>query len=264
MTKTSKTINEIRQELELISDEKDKNLLFYQQDPRKGVQKLVERKMKLILNGKEQLLAHQQRLEIERSLYATNKIQTIAGIDEVGRGPLAGPLVVAAVILPQECDTLVGVSDSKQLSHAKRVEFDRLIREVALDIQVVVYDASQIDQLNIYEATRQAMRDAAHQLTIQPDYLLLDAMTIDSPLPQESLIKGDQRSLSIAAASIIAKVYRDDIMCEYAKIFPEFEFERNMGYGTAGHLKALANHGYTPIHRQSFSPVAQTRQVYPL
>lgn len=262
MTKTSKTINEIRQELELISDEKDNLFLFYQQDSRKGVAKLVERRIKVILNDKKQIAAHQQRLSIERSLYATNRIQTVAGIDEVGRGPLAGPLVVAAVILPHDCDTLVGVSDSKQLSHAKRVEYDRLIREVALAIQVVVFDASQIDQLNIYEATRQAMRDAAHQLSIQPDYLLLDAMTIDSDLPQESIIKGDQRSLSIAAASIVAKVYRDDIMCEYAKIFPEFEFERNMGYGTAGHLKALETYGYTPIHRQSFAPVAQTRHAY--
>lgn len=217
-------------------------------------------KLSKVIKG--QLEAHHQRLELEKALYATNKIHTIAGIDEVGRGPLAGPLVVAAVILPPECDELVGVSDSKQLSHAKRVEFDRLIREVALDIQVVVYDAPQIDQLNIYAATRQAMRDAAHQLSVQPDYVLLDAMTIDSDLSQESIIKGDQRSLSIAAASIVAKVYRDNIMCEYAKIFPEFEFDRNMGYGTAGHLKALETYGYTPIHRQSFSPVAQTHHKY--
>lgn len=262
MTKKDKTINEIRQELELISDEKDSLLIFHSLDSRKGVQQLVQRRIKLIQNNKSMIDAHHKRFEIEQALYSSGEVQVIAGIDEVGRGPLAGPLVVASVVLPHQCDTLVGVSDSKQLSHSKRVEYDRLIREVALDIKVVVYDSNQIDRLNIYEATRQAMRDAAHQLSLKPDYLLLDAMTIDSPIPQQSLIKGDQRSLSIAAASIVAKVYRDDIMVEYSKLFPEFHFEKNMGYGTAAHLEALNQFGYTPIHRQSFAPVANTRYPY--
>ncbi len=245
------------------SDGMDQELLDkISQDPRKSVQKLVESKLKLIEKGKMQLLEHQERLSIERTLKSDSMIQYIAGIDEVGRGPLAGPVVAAAVILPDDCSRLVGVTDSKQLSLAKRKEFDQLIREVALDFHIAVIDSQAIDQLNIYEATRHAMLEAVEQLEIKPDFLLLDAMKIDSSIPQQSIIKGDQRSLSIAAASIIAKVYRDEMMVAYADIYPEFGFEKHMGYGTKYHLEALKNFGYTPIHRQSFSPVTHTFKQY--
>ena len=127
---------------------------------------------------------------------------------------------------------------------------------------ITVTSVAEIDQFNIYEATRRSMLASVQKLTIQPDFLLLDAMKIDSPLPQASIIKGDQRSLTIAAASILAKEYRDQLMIDYGKIYPEFGFEKHMGYGTKTHLDALAEFGYTPIHRQSFSPVAQTLKIY--
>ncbi len=245
------------------SDDFDQELLaIISLDPRKSVQKLIESKLKLIEKGKVQLLEHHERLSIERALKSESSIQFIAGIDEVGRGPLAGPVVAAAVILPEDCSRLVGVTDSKQLSLAKRKEFDQLIREVALDFHIAVVDSQAIDQLNIYEATRHAMLEAVQQLELTPDFLLLDAMKIASPIPQQSIIKGDQRSLSIAAASIIAKVYRDEMMLAYADIYPEFGFEKHMGYGTKYHLEALKNYGYTPIHRQSFSPVTHTFKQY--
>ena len=154
------------------------------------------------------------------------------------------------------------MTDSKQLSHAKRIEFARQIREVALDLKIVAIPPAIIDRDNIYQATRQGMKAAVEALNVKPDYLLLDAINIDSDLPQESLVKGDQRSLSIAAASIIAKVYRDELMVQYSKIYPEFGFERNMGYGTKEHLDALDRVGYTPIHRRSFEPVKSMNKTY--
>lgn len=230
-------------------------------DERKGVQKLIQQFEKRL--AREALIKeeHLQRLSIENKLRAQG-FQYIAGIDEVGRGPLAGPVVTAAVILPEDCDALMGVNDSKQLNHEKRAHFVDLIKATALAYSITVTSVAEIDQFNIYEATRRSMLASVQKLTIQPDFLLLDAMKIDSPLPQASIIKGDQRSLTIAAASILAKEYRDQLMIDYGKIYPEFGFEKHMGYGTKTHLDALAEFGYTPIHRQSFSPVAQTLKIY--
>lgn len=230
-------------------------------DERKGVQKLIQQFEKRLALAEQLRQEHLARLTMERELRKQG-FQYIAGIDEVGRGPLAGPVVTAAVILPEDCDALMGVNDSKQLNHEKRAHFVDLIKATALAYSITVTSVAEIDQFNIYEATRRSMLASVQKLTLQPDFLLLDAMKIDSPLPQASIIKGDQRSLTIAAASILAKEYRDQLMIDYGKIYPEFGFEKHMGYGTKTHLDALAEFGYTPIHRQSFSPVAQTLKIY--
>ena len=255
------TVAQIKEIVDLISEENDPMLHKLAKDERKSVQRLIQNKVKLIDKAKQAEIEHLERLTFETTLWK-NGYEFIAGIDEVGRGPLAGPVVTAAVILPRDCSRLVGVNDSKQLSLEKRKVFDQLIKEVALEYSITVIDSNEIDRLNIYEATRLSMLKSVEQLKLEPNYLLLDAMRIDSAIPQQSLVKGDQRSLSIAAASIIAKVYRDEMMIAYSEMFPEFGFEKHMGYGTKQHLNALASYGYTPIHRQSFSPVANTRQAY--
>ncbi|MGO4927459.1 ribonuclease HII [Fundicoccus sp. Sow4_F4] len=259
---TKLTVAQIKSKLDVMSENNLQLLDKLKDDPRKSVHKLVENKKKLIEKGKLLLKDHEERLSIERMLKKNPTIQYIAGIDEVGRGPLAGPVVAAAVILPEDCSRLIGVNDSKQLSFAKRKEFDQLIREVAVEYTIAVVDSQAIDRLNIYEATRHAMLESVRQLNVTPDFLLLDAMKINSEVAQKSIIKGDQKSLSIAAASIIAKVYRDEMMMAYAQMYPEFGFDKHMGYGTKQHLEALKTYGFTPIHRQSFSPVTNTLKEY--
>ena len=256
------TVSQIKQALLEVNDRSHEFLVTLANDERKSVQKLLEQCHKRIQNQELVYQEHQKRLNHEIAAYEAG-YQVIAGLDEVGRGPLAGPVVVAAVVLPRDCQNLlVGVTDSKQLSHAKRLEFARQIREVALDLKIVAIPPVIIDRENIYQATRQGMKAAVEALNVKPDYLLLDAINIDSDLPQESLVKGDQRSLSIAAASIIAKVYRDELMVQYSKTYPEFGFDRNMGYGTKEHLDALDRVGYTPIHRRSFEPVKSMYKAY--
>ncbi|MBS4455815.1 ribonuclease HII [Tuanshanicoccus lijuaniae] len=255
------SITEIKAQLADVTQPDDALLQQYRLDERKGVQTAVKQTEKRIIQRQQQEQAHNARLECERRLWQEG-YQYIAGIDEVGRGPLAGPVVTATVILPKDCDALIGVTDSKQLSPAKRQHFVELIKSVALAYVITETSVETIDKYNIYEATRRSMRESVLALSLQPDYLLIDAMHIDSSLPQESLIKGDQRSLSIAAASILAKEYRDQRMMEYALQYPEFGFDQHMGYGTAQHLSALATFGYTPIHRQSFAPVRNTQQKY--
>jgi ribonuclease HII len=178
----------------------------------------------------------------------------IAGIDEVGRGPLAGPVVAAAVILPEDF-YLPGVDDSKKLNERKREEYFAKIQEEAVAIGVGVIEAAEIDAINILEASKKAMLEAIVEMPSIPDYLLIDAVRLDTPYPSESLIKGDARSITIAAASIVAKVTRDRMMREMDKVYPHYGFASNMGYGTAAHLDALKKYGVTPIHRTSFAPV---------
>lgn len=261
-TQVKLTVAQIKEKLEVMGENDSHLLDKLNKDPRKSVQKLIENKKKLFEKEKLLLREHAERLALERALKENPTVKYIAGIDEVGRGPLAGPVVAAAVILPEDCSRLIGVNDSKQLSFAKRKAFDLLIREVALDYKIAVIDNQSIDRLNIYQATRHAMLESVRQLEITPDFLLLDAMKIDSNIPQQSIIKGDQKSLSIAAASIIAKVYRDEMMMAYSLMYPEFGFDTHMGYGTKQHLEALSNYGFTPIHRQSFSPVSNTFKQY--
>lgn len=179
----------------------------------------------------------------------------IAGIDEVGRGPLAGPVVAAAVILPVR-SRLVGVNDSKQLSERERERFYVAICEQAVGMGIGWADVAEIDQLNILEATRLAMRRALEQLVPPPDYVLIDAVSLPGvSIPIRPIIKGDALSISIAAASIVAKVTRDRLMVSYHDTFPEYGFLSHKGYGTAEHLERLAYHGPCSIHRRSFAPV---------
>ena len=192
-------------------------------------------------------------LRYEKELYKAD-YQAIAGIDEVGRGPLAGPVVAAAVILPPECK-IKGLNDSKKIPKKKHQEIYQAVLDKALAVGVGLMNNEIIDQVNIYEATKLAMKEALSKLSLKPDYLLIDAMKLDVDIPQESIIKGDANSLSIAAASIVAKVTRDKLMADYDKKFPGYDFAKNAGYGTRSHLQGLERSGVTPIHRKTFEPI---------
>lgn len=204
-------------------------------------------KMKKIWNAEE-------KIQYERALQARG-YALIAGVDEVGRGPLAGPVVCAAVIMPLDKDSLVeGVDDSKKLSEKKREQLAEEIKKRALYYKIVEVSESEIDRINILEATRLGMKQAIEGLEKQPEVVLTDGnMTIDISLPQQSVIHGDALSYSIGAASIIAKVYRDHLMDEFAKIYPQYAFEKNKGYGTAAHIQGIKEHGLCPIHRRTFT-----------
>lgn len=193
------------------------------------------------------------RLDIERE-YFENGFTAVAGIDEVGRGPLAGPVVCAAVILPLEEELRVsGIDDSKKLSAKKREALAERIKAVARAYAICEVDARMIDEINILQATRLCMKRAAESLAVPPDAVLTDGnMTLDLAVPQKSFVKGDARVCSIGAASILAKVYRDALMREYAKQFPEYGFEHNAGYGTAKHIQAIREYGICSIHRKTF------------
>ena len=176
----------------------------------------------------------------------------ICGIDEAGRGPLSGPVVAGAVVLPKGCHILY-VNDSKKLSAKKREELFDVIMQEAISVGVGIISPARIDEINILQATYEAMREAIQKLTITPDILLNDAVTIPRiDIAQVPIIKGDAKSLTIGAASIIAKVTRDRMMIQYAEIFPEYGFEKHKGYGTAAHIQALKEYGPCPIHRRSF------------
>jgi ribonuclease HII len=178
----------------------------------------------------------------------------IAGIDEAGRGALFGPVVAAAVILNPK-RRIVGLDDSKKLTADRRTTLAERIREHAVTWAVAEVDAQRIDAWNIYQASRQAMTAALLQLTIAPDYLLIDAMQLDVLTEQKSLIKGDARSISIAAASILAKTHRDECMEKWDLVYPQYGLAQHKGYGTPEHLEALRLHGPSPLHRRSFAPV---------
>ena len=182
----------------------------------------------------------------------------IAGVDEVGRGPLFGPVVAAAVILPRGC-LLQGLNDSKQLTEKKRAQLDIEIRANAIAWAVAAVDAETIDRINIRQASLLAMRSAVGQLALSPDFLLIDGRdAIDWQCPQTAVIHGDAASFSIAAASVVAKVYRDRLMIDFDRDFPGYGLARHKGYGSPEHLAALDRLGPTPLHRKSFHPVAQT------
>lgn len=252
------TVGQVKEQLQEINSLTNPLMETLLNDPRKGVQQALNRRKRqleqLALDKKE----YDRKLIYERKLWLTYPF--VAGVDEVGRGPLAGPVVAASVILPTDPQLLIGVNDSKQLSKVKRQRFVKLIKEVALSYSVAVVDVSVIDELNIYQATKLAMKQAVEQLTLQPDALLVDAMTINIDLFQQSLVKGDQQSLSIAAASILAKEYRDQLMRDYHQKYPQYGFDRHMGYGTKMHLEALKQWGPCPIHRYSFDPVKKVKK----
>ena len=189
----------------------------------------------------------------------------VAGVDEVGRGPMFGPVVAAAVILPRGCHLEdQGLNDSKKLTEKKRNALDVEIRAQAVAWAVAVVDVETIDRINIRQASLLAMRSAVQQLALTPDYLLIDGIdTIDWPCRQLSVIKGDATSISIAAASILAKVYRDRLIVDLDSQFPGYGLARHKGYGTAAHMEALTRLGPTPLHRKNWSPVAQSLLLFP-
>lgn len=246
------TIGEIKKLLQMITNEEDPLLFELRKDTRKGVQNALQQwgkareKEKLLLEKQQQMLVEERKLQ-EAGYHI------IAGIDEVGRGPLAGPVVAAAVVLPTDLEALP-INDSKKLSAAVREELYEIIMEKA-QVGIGVIDHSVIDEVNIYEATKLAMEKAINNLPVKPDALLIDAMRLPIPIKQVSLIKGDAHSYSIAAASIIAKEYRDRMMKEYADQYPHYGFDKNAGYGTKAHLEGLKSYGVTPIHRRTFEPI---------
>ena len=221
----------------------------YKDDSRAGVIAIVKR-------AEKKYIAYENELKITYELQAFERkysdYQYICGIDEVGRGPLAGPVVAGAVILPKDCDILY-INDSKKLTAAKREELAAIIMEKAISAKTALVTSEYIDEVNILQATYEAMRKAIKSLEPSPDLLLNDAVNIPGvDIKQVPIIKGDAKSISIGAASIIAKVTRDAMMVEYDKIYPEYDFASNKGYGSAKHIEALKKYGPCPIHRKTF------------
>lgn len=193
---------------------------------------------------------------MDKLRYETNLIKKgykyVCGVDEVGRGPLAGPVVCAAVIMPVD-DIIDGVDDSKKPTEKKRQKLAEEIKKKAIAYAICRIEPQIIDEINILQATRLCMKDAIESLDIKPDFVLVDGnMTLDTDIPQKYIIKGDSFSYSIGAASIIAKVYRDKLMEEYAVTYPRYSFEKNKGYGTVAHVNAIKQAGICPVHRRSF------------
>lgn len=245
-----KKIAEIKNELKAADESKLPVFVeTYEKDARSGVQALVAKARKSI----DALTKEKQRIEMMKTYekkYAN--CQLICGIDEVGRGPLAGPVVAGAVILPKDCNILY-LNDSKQLSEKKREELYEVIMQEAVSVGIGYASQERIDQINILQATYEAMRQAISKLSVKPDILLNDAVTIPRvSIRQVPIIKGDAQSVSIAAASIVAKVTRDRLMVEYDRVYPEYHFADNKGYGATVHIEALKKYGASPIHRKSF------------
>ncbi|AJD90980.1 ribonuclease H [Jeotgalibacillus malaysiensis] len=244
-----RTISQIKEMLQ----SPDKELIqALKKDERKGVQRLLKSHESKMLKEKELLKQFNDMQAFERSAFAAG-YQLIAGTDEAGRGPLAGPVVAAAVILP-EGFYLPGLNDSKKLSEKKRESFFMKIMDQA-NVGVGIIEAEEIDRINILNASKKAMIEAIEQLNPEPDYILADAVTLDIKTAQESIIKGDAKSVSIAAASVIAKVTRDRLMKEAAEKYPGYGLEKNAGYGTKEHIGAIKRLGLTDEHRRSFEPI---------
>lgn len=221
----------------------------YREDERSGVNALIKKAQGQLLKLEEEKKRIEKLREYEEK-YA--EYEFIAGMDEVGRGPLAGPVVACALILPRGCRILY-VNDSKQLSAAKREELYDEIMEKAVSVGIGMVGPARIDEINILQATYEAMQQAIEKMEKKPDILLNDAVTVPGiTIPQVPIIHGDAKSLSIGAASIVAKVTRDRLMVDYDELMPEYGFAKNKGYGSAGHIQAIKEHGISPIHRKTF------------
>ena len=245
-----KKIGTIKDELKAALDSELPSFITeYQTDERAGVIKLVAQAKKR-LHDLQVEMERIEQLKVYEKKY--DDCGYICGIDEVGRGPLAGPVVAGAVILPKDCKILY-INDSKKLSAKKREELYDVIMEQAVAVGIGMASPQRIDEINILQATYEAMREAIQKLSIKPDILLNDAVTIPQvDIRQIPIIKGDAKSISIGAASIVAKVTRDRLMEEYAMVLPEYDFASNKGYGSAAHIAALKQYGPSPIHRSSF------------
>lgn len=244
------TVNEIKRELELADNAQLEQLLaLYEKDSRASVQTVVKKYRRQQEKLQQEMLRIEGMKAYERQY---EHLGYVCGIDEVGRGPLAGPVVAAAVILPKDCKILY-LNDSKQLSASKREELYDVILDEAIAVGIGYQSPARIDEINILQATYEAMREAIGALQVVPQILLNDAVTIPGvDIAQVPIIKGDAKSVSIAAASIIAKVTRDRLMVEYDAIMPGYGFASNKGYGSSAHIEALKALGPTPIHRRSF------------
>ncbi len=247
-----KSMSEIKTFMQSLDSVEELSLFVqeYSQDDRAGVKKLVQSAEKKIDAYQKELLRIHEMKKYERE---NSQYGYLCGIDEVGRGPLAGPVYAAAVILPPDCNILY-VNDSKKLSEKKREELYDVIMKEALAVGIGCNSPERIDEINILQATYEAMTMAVNSLNIKPGALLIDAVHIPQleDYKQISIIKGDAKSMSIAAASIVAKVTRDRIMKDYALEYPEYGFDSNKGYGSADHIEAIKKYGPCPIHRRSF------------
>ena len=243
-------INDIRNTLQAATiQELPVFISQYEMDSRAGVRNLVDKAKKQLLAYEKELARTEKMKKYEKQY---SEYDFICGIDEVGRGPLAGPVVAAAVILPKDCGLLY-LNDSKQLSEKKREELYEKIMEQAVAVGVGYNSPERIDEINILQATYEAMREAVHGLRVVPDLLLNDAVTIPGlDMRQIPIIKGDAKSISIAAASIVAKVTRDRLMVQYDEVFPGYGFASNKGYCAESHIEALKTLGSCPIHRKTF------------
>lgn len=250
---TKQTIQEIKTALTTETSLDSAFVRSLQSDPRRGVQQALGALQRRLTQQQQRRQAFEQRFVYERQLWQAGN-QYVAGIDEVGRGPLAGPVVTAAVVLDETFD-LLDVTDSKQLRAQQREHLYLRIINEAVEVNIAVKDNHEIDHENIYHATQLAMIEAVQGLHHQPSHLIVDAVPLAIDIPQTTLIKGDQKSISVAAASIVAKEYRDHLMGVYDQLYPGYDFAHNMGYGTAKHLAGLKERGITPIHRLSFAPV---------
>lgn len=245
-----KTINEIKQEI-AVCKESEWDMIYkaYSLDTRAGVVNMLE-KLRKKQEQRQQEIARIESMKQYEYQYQSEGL--VCGIDEVGRGPLAGPVVAGAVILPRDCKILY-LNDSKQVSEKKREELYDVIMREAVAVGIGYASPKRIDEINILQATYEAMREAIGQLSLKPDVLLNDAVTIPQvDIPQVPIVKGDAKSISIAAASIVAKVTRDRLMAAYEELLPGYGFASNKGYGSQVHIEALKTKGVTAIHRRSF------------
>ncbi|HHW66806.1 ribonuclease HII [Defluviitalea raffinosedens] len=248
------SVKSIENILKEVSYEELPNILEkFKSDSRQGVQNLIKRYQKKY-DAYVIELNRIKKLNTYENNWHSKGYEVVAGIDEVGRGPLAGPVVAAAVILPKDC-CILGINDSKKLTPSKREELFDIIHEEAISIGIGIVDPQTIDELNILQATFKAMKIALEKLEIVPDMLIIDGNNTlpDVPIPQQNIVGGDGKSISIAAASIIAKVTRDRIMNAYHELYPEYDFIKHKGYGTENHIKAIQQRGLCPIHRRSFT-----------
>ena len=244
-----KSIAQIKQEFEQSGDDKEALYVQYAGDSRKGVQNLITKYQK----EAQKLVKERERLETMRFFeHKYSEYHAICGIDEAGRGPLAGPVYAAAVILPNDI-IIKGINDSKKLSEKKREELFEEITEKAIAYNIFSVDEKRIDEINILNATYEAMNGAVNGLSTAPNFVLIDGNRISGmEIPHETVVKGDSKSISIAAASILAKVSRDRFICQMAEKYPEYGFEKHKGYGTKAHNEAILKYGPCPIHRRTF------------
>ena len=248
----SKKIIDIKNEFSQSPIQDIKTLIKeYENDERVTVKRLITSYSNKLRTYEKEKIRLETICEYEKEYHSKGYVH-IAGIDEVGRGPLAGPVVSCAVILPKDA-YIEGINDSKKLSPKKREEIFIEIKKQAIDIGIGIVEPKQIDEINILNATKLSMKIALHNLKTKPDYLFIDALTLhDVNIPQLDIIKGDEKSISISAASIVAKVTRDAIMQDYHKIYPNYNFNSNKGYGSKDHIEGIKKHGLCPIHRRSF------------